>query len=118
MRVHRLVALTFIPNPESKETVNHINGVKKDNHVENLEWATRSENTQHAWDNGLIKDMDRRKMATREKQGRPVVCLNDGRRFNSCGEAAEVLGLQKTNIHAVCSKKRFFKTAGKDKDGN
>jgi len=53
--VHRLLAMAFIVNKENKKTVNHINGVKSDNNIENLEWNTYSENNHHAYKNGLKK---------------------------------------------------------------
>jgi hypothetical protein len=49
-QLHRIIAMAFIPNPQNKETVNHINGVKWDNSLENLEWATVGENNRHKFE--------------------------------------------------------------------
>lgn len=53
--VHRLVALSYLENIDNKIQVNHINGIKYDNRLANLEWATSHENMQHAYKNGLMK---------------------------------------------------------------
>ena len=80
-RVHRLVALAFIPNPNNYTIVNHLNGIKDDNRVENLEWTTVQGNTQHAVDNNLggynthLKEMTEK---ARIKNAKTYLVYKDG----------------------------------------
>lgn len=52
-KVHRLIGITFLPNPSNKPEINHINGIKTDNRISNLEWVTPQENSHHARNTGL-----------------------------------------------------------------
>lgn len=54
MTLHKAVALAWLPNPDNKKFINHIDGNKRNCSVENLEWTTHSDNMRHAWANGLI----------------------------------------------------------------
>lgn len=69
--VHRLVAKLYNANPEQREVVNHKDGNKKNNHKDNLEWVTLSENTQHALEHGL-RSFTPRKGGKRDWKGRFV----------------------------------------------
>lgn len=53
--IHRLIAQAYIPNPDNLPCINHKNGIKTDNRIENLEWCTHLHNALHAWEKGLQK---------------------------------------------------------------
>ena len=100
MRVHRMVALTFIDNPDNKPYVNHINGNRSDNNVENLEWVTPSENTQHAVNTGLFKSGRTRAVIQYNLNGEQMAT------FESATEAARQTGGSQSKITMCCRRQR------------
>lgn len=92
-QVHRLVAEAFIPNPENKPFVNHIDGNKQNNNVTNLEWCTAAENIQHAWRTGLRKCTAETRQRLSEINSKPVICLDTHTRYASITEAAAALNV-------------------------
>ena len=95
-KVHRLVAEAFIPNPENKEEVNHLDGNPLNNIVSNLEWCTHQENITHSMDTGLkvntINTIDRKTM---------VMFLNNEYTYD---EIADILGIAKGTVYNYIKK--------------
>jgi hypothetical protein len=101
-KLHRLVALMFIPNPKNKPEVNHDDGNKENCCVTNLYWATKSENIRHAFDNGLNKHIKQIKQYD--------INGNFIKEWNCIMDIQKALNIANSNIVACCKGK--YKTAG------
>ena len=96
--VHRLVAEAFISNPYNKETVNHIDGDKRNNSVGNLEWATRSENDKHAFVLGLRQNKPDQTAAAVDATRRKVINLSLGTEHESIVAAEKSVGGKSSGV--------------------
>ena len=101
--VHRLVAMAFIPNPENKPTANHINEIKTDNRVCNLEWATVAEQNVHGTRLERVGLANSIPVVQVDGYGNEVV-------WSGASEAARALGISRKGIRDCCNGR--YKTAG------
>lgn len=131
---HRIAAEMFVPNPENKPEVNHIDGNTKNNYCgckennyidSNLEWVTRKENMKHASENGLINHesnlrklqcLKNRKKINYDNINRPVIQLDkQGKyinKYETIIKASRMTGISGSNISAVARHEGYHKTAG------
>lgn len=115
MRVHRLVADAFIPNPDNLKEINHIDGNKENNHVSNLEWCTREHNLKHSTENMLNINFIKGLKRHAESISKPIVAIEKKTgmtyEFVSIQEAARMLMVPATKVCA-CAKGRIKSANG------
>lgn len=104
-KAHRLVASAFLPNPENKPDINHLNG-KSNNFYLFLEWCTQKENVRHAWDAGLSKSLKRGEKPNAKK----VVNTKTGEVFLSVADALEKVTYSQSHFHAMLNGVKTNKT--------
>lgn len=114
--LHRLIAIHFVENPNGLPCVNHRNGIKTDNRIENLEWCTKSQNTKHAYENNLggfreyanagIRKMNQN---TQYVVVRLIAPSGEEFQFESTREAAEFIGTNKDEVTRAIRKNQRVK---------
>lgn len=105
---HRLVALMFIDNPQNKPQVNHIDGNKENNHVDNLEWVTAKENTRHALDLGLSYQEPGEKHHMSKLTEKDIFNIRELYKNKTTQKKISLLfNVSQTQIHRIVTNKRW-----------
>jgi len=105
--VHRLVAVAFIKNPESKKEVNHIDGNKHNNEVNNLEWVTRKENSEHAIKTGLHKCFGENNGRSKLKEKEVLLIRKLHKEGTLCFPLAEKFKVSWATINLIVKRKSW-----------
>lgn len=108
IKVHRLIAMAFVPNPDGHKEVNHIDGNKENNHYSNLEWCTRSHNLKHAFSLGLRTTVGARNATAKLKEWQ-VKAIRYLCRY--CGytqkRLAEFYGIEQATVSGIIRRKSW-----------
>lgn len=106
--IHRLIARAFIPNPNNLPVINHIDGCKINNSIDNLEWCTQQYNIQHSFNTGLSKNNMTQEISSlgNKAHRRKVRCIEDDIIFDSVKDAANYCGVDSARITVVCKGRR------------
>lgn len=102
-KVHRIIALTWLDNPDNLPVVNHIDGDKGNNYLTNLEYVTSQQNTVHAFENGLI-NTKKRPVCQIDMNGNLVA------EYESIRQASKITGIDNRSIQQVCANEKRYKT--------